>query len=105
MEDVPRAKANEIWKSSVASSPEFFIVKTGLRVLFTNLHFALGKSAISCLESDGLLFSSGDIAFTMSDGGLRVSEEEVGDISSLSDSQTKYFTGSAVSVSSPSPCL
>jgi hypothetical protein len=53
----------------------FFIVQTWPRVLFTNLQLPLGESAIPCLEIEGLLFSSFDIAFEMSEGGLRVSEK------------------------------
>jgi hypothetical protein len=81
--------------------PTYFIVKTVLRVLFTNLQLGLGEFVISCLEIEGLLFSSFDIAFAMSERGLRVWEKEVWCISLPSDSPTKYFTGSAVSVSRP----
>jgi hypothetical protein len=48
-----------------------FIVKTFARVLFTIVQLGLCDSAISCLEIEGILFSSFDIAFAMWEGGPR----------------------------------
>jgi hypothetical protein len=61
------------WKAD--HQGHFFIVKTFLRVLFTNLQLIVGESAISCLEIEDLLESSCDIAFAMSEGWRRVSEK------------------------------
>jgi hypothetical protein len=50
----------------------FFVPKTSLRVLFTNLRLALGEAIMSCLEVENVSFSTFDIAFALSEGAVQV---------------------------------